>query len=326
MQAFLWWIIVTAKNHTESCELCKKQFFNKFLFEPRSILWSHWLLLFWTSCVLPHGFQIQSGYLACILSCLCAVILKVTTGVTPAFSTNRGVHCISVYTVWLARLLSHALEFEPPTQWWAAQRCMTKENYVRLCKIQESPPAWMQEAYCPQEGTRCWPPSWTDPPPRRQLDLTPPTGWTWPPPQAGWTWPPHGWIDLWPDPPGQLDLTPPLAGPPPQLDWPLTWPPHPGWIDLWPDTPPAGWTWPPPVDRQMDGQTRVKTLPSHRTTYAGGNYSPAITAWALHHRSVEWAVGYTLMTTPTSAPCQESPVTLWYVTCKYTFVLINILS
>ena len=58
------------------------------------------MLLFWTSCVLPHGFQSQSGYLACTLSCLHAVILKVTTGATPAFSTNRGVHCISVYTAW----------------------------------------------------------------------------------------------------------------------------------------------------------------------------------------------------------------------------------
>ena len=58
------------------------------------------MLLFWTSCVLPHGFQIQSGYLACTLSCLHAVILKVTSGVTPAFSTNRGVHCISVYMAW----------------------------------------------------------------------------------------------------------------------------------------------------------------------------------------------------------------------------------
>ena len=77
-------------------------FFLNFLSGPRSILWSHWLLLFWTLCVLPHGFQIQSGYLACTLSCLHAVILKVTSGVTPAFSTNRGVHCISVYTaLWL---------------------------------------------------------------------------------------------------------------------------------------------------------------------------------------------------------------------------------
>ena len=75
-------------------------FFFNFLSGPRSILWSHWLLLFWTSCVLPHGFQIQSGYLACTLSCLHAVILKVTSGATPAFSTNRGVHCISMYTAW----------------------------------------------------------------------------------------------------------------------------------------------------------------------------------------------------------------------------------
>ena len=103
-------------------------FFFKFLFGPRSILWSHWLLLFWTLCVLPHGLQIQSGYLACTLSCLHAVILKVTTGATPAFSTNRGVHCISMYMAWLARLLSHALGFEPPTQWWAAQWCMTKSD------------------------------------------------------------------------------------------------------------------------------------------------------------------------------------------------------
>ena len=75
-------------------------FYLNFLSGPRSILWSHWLLLFWTSCVLPHGFQIQSGYLACTLSCLHAVILKVTSGVTPAFSTNRSVHCISMYMAW----------------------------------------------------------------------------------------------------------------------------------------------------------------------------------------------------------------------------------
>ena len=66
---------------------------------PRPSLWSHQLLLFWTSCVLPHGFQSQSrsGSLACTLYCLRAVIPKVTSGATPAFSTNRGVHCVSVY-------------------------------------------------------------------------------------------------------------------------------------------------------------------------------------------------------------------------------------
>ena len=69
------------------------------------------MLLFWDSCILPHGFQIQSGYLACTLSCLCTVILKVTTGVTPAISTNRGVHCINMYMAWLARLLSHDCAF-----------------------------------------------------------------------------------------------------------------------------------------------------------------------------------------------------------------------
>ena len=75
-------------------------FFKKFFVGPRSSLWSHCLLLFWTSCVLPHRFQSRSGSLACTLSCLRAVIPKVTSGATPAFSTNRGVHCISVYTAW----------------------------------------------------------------------------------------------------------------------------------------------------------------------------------------------------------------------------------
>ena len=56
------------------------------------------LLLFWTSCVLPRGFQIQSGSLACTLSCLHAVIVKVTSEATPAFFTNRGIHCLSMYT------------------------------------------------------------------------------------------------------------------------------------------------------------------------------------------------------------------------------------
>ena len=58
------------------------------------------MLLFWTSCVLPHGFQSRSGSLVCALSCFRAVIPKVASGVTPAFSTNRGVHCIGVYMAW----------------------------------------------------------------------------------------------------------------------------------------------------------------------------------------------------------------------------------
>ena len=88
---------------------------------------------------------------------------------------------------------------------------------------QESPPAWTQEAYRPQEGARCCSPPppagpdpppplahWPDPPPR-QLDLTrpPPIGsLTWPPP-ASWTWPPLGSLTWPPPPPGRLDLTPP---------------------------------------------------------------------------------------------------------------------
>ena len=93
---------------------------------------------------------------------------------------------------------------------------------------QESPPAWTQEAYRPQEGARCWPPpppsaGPEQPPPPRWLDLTPP------PPLAG------------PDPPHRLDLTPPPpAGPDPPISW--TWPPLTGWT--WP--PPVSWTWPPP--------------------------------------------------------------------------------
>ena len=40
----------------------------------------------------------------------------------------------------------------------------------------------------------------------------------------------------------------------------------------------------PSVDRQMDGQTRVKTLPSRRTTYAGGNKKNKIW-WPLVYES-----------------------------------------
>ena len=67
--------------------------------------------------------------------------------------------------------------------------------------------------------------SWLTPPPPPRLDLTPP-----PSPLAG------------PDPPPRrLDLTPP-----PRLSWPTD-----------PTPPPPPWT-----DRFVDGQTRVKTLPS----------------------------------------------------------------
>ena len=74
--------------------------------------------LFWTSGDVCPGFQSQGGF-----PCLHASLpvhngfLRFTSGVTPAFSTNSDVHCISMYTAWLARLLSHASGFEPPMQW-----------------------------------------------------------------------------------------------------------------------------------------------------------------------------------------------------------------
>ena len=46
----------------------------------------------------PMGFQSQGGSLTCILNYLHMVNLRVTSGATSAFSTNRGVHNISMYT------------------------------------------------------------------------------------------------------------------------------------------------------------------------------------------------------------------------------------
>ena len=102
---------------------------------------------------------------------------------------------------------------------------------------QESPPAWTQEAYrppCSKYSLCC--PNWVPPgqgtPPAR---VPPPPARV--PPSQG-TPPPHGIL-------GNVAK-------------------HYGiWV-------------PPPVDRQidgwMDGHTSVKTLPSRRTTYAGGKY------------------------------------------------------
>ena len=138
---------------------------------------------------------------------------------------------------------------------------------------QESPPAWTQEAYCPPRSNNSFcchiladpPPAGPDPPlagltwpPPNWLDLTPPwLGLTWPSPRLDW-----------PDPP-----PPPLAGPdPPWLDWPPR-------LDLT-----------PPVDRQ----TPVKTVPSRRTTYAGGKnlmnfilqLNLQVTNWESHGHNV----------------------------------------
>ena len=47
------------------------------------------------------GVSEHSGLLTCCtstLACLCVVILRVTSGATPAFSSNSGIHYKSVYT------------------------------------------------------------------------------------------------------------------------------------------------------------------------------------------------------------------------------------
>ena len=88
---------------------------------------------------------------------------------------------------------------------------------------QESPPAWMQEAYCPpcSKYSLCCP-ILAEPPS--------PIGWTWPPPTS-WTWPPH-WLDLTPPPPAGWTWPPPGGPDPPWLD--LTWPRLPPQLDLTP--------------------------------------------------------------------------------------------
>ena len=117
-------------------------FFLKFLLDKCPFLWSHWLLLFWTSCVLPHGFQSQSGSLTCTLSCLHAVILKVTNGVTPAFSTNRSVHCIKCTrhgwpgSSHMHRDLNHQCSGELLSGAWLSQthyRLSYSAGHVRAC-------------------------------------------------------------------------------------------------------------------------------------------------------------------------------------------------
>ena len=57
--------------------------------------------LFWT---LRMGFKAREGCLIYTLTCLRTVNLRVTFGATPAFTTNGGVHCISVCTAdWPSR-------------------------------------------------------------------------------------------------------------------------------------------------------------------------------------------------------------------------------
>ena len=87
-------------------------FYFKFFVGPRSILGATHCPLFWTLCDPHHGFQGQGGFLACTLTCLHAVNLRVTSGATSAFSTHRGVHCISMYTTGLPSRLPTCKQLE----------------------------------------------------------------------------------------------------------------------------------------------------------------------------------------------------------------------
>ena len=72
--------------------------FLKVFVGPRPILWSNWLLL---DFMCPSSWISNPEWISCLHSfLLCAVMPKVTSSATPAFSTNRGVHCISMYTAW----------------------------------------------------------------------------------------------------------------------------------------------------------------------------------------------------------------------------------
>ena len=199
----------------------------------------------------------------------------------------------------------------------------SKKNY-----IQESPPAWTQEAYrplCSKYSLCCpnwvtpprpgYPPSQGTPPARVPTPArVPPWGGTprpgYPPSQG--TPParvppgqgtPLARVPPWPGypqpgyPPGQGTPRPgypPWPGYPPSWTWQGT-PPGYTWQGTPPGCPMAFWEmlqsimgygYPPPVDRQidgwMDGQTRVKTLPSRRTTYAGGNKNDIFWADSMH--------------------------------------------
>ena len=119
---------------------------------------------------------------------------------------------------------------------------------------QESPPAWTEEAYRPpcSEYSFCCP-NWVPPRPNRVGGYLPGT------PQQGTPWVGY-----------------PLAGYPPGPGTPPVWYPPPAGPGRVPPQLPHGilgnvakhyGIWVPPW---TDRQTRVKTLPSCRTTYAGG--------------------------------------------------------
>ena len=160
-----------------------------------------------------------------------------------------------------------------------------KQIAVTIIK-QESPPAWTQEAYRPpcSEYSFCCPtrvryPPWggvpglrypprggtrtSVPPPGGYPDFGTPRGGVpglrYPLPRGGTrtSVPPRG--GTWTPPGGVPGLRYPPGGVPG-----LRYPPRGGYPDF--GTPRGGYPDPPPVDRQ----TPVKTVPSRRTTYAGG--------------------------------------------------------
>ena len=65
---------------------------------PSSILWSHWLPLFWTSCdpPLPHRFQSQGSFLICTLSCLLTVNLTVMSPIGVYTACVRWTHLLDI--------------------------------------------------------------------------------------------------------------------------------------------------------------------------------------------------------------------------------------
>ena len=62
--------------------------------------------IFGLHVTLPMGFKSQGGSLVCTFICFHAVNLRVTSDATPAFSKNRGVHCINVYNPSSLRVLN----------------------------------------------------------------------------------------------------------------------------------------------------------------------------------------------------------------------------
>ena len=168
------------------------------------------------------------------------------------------------------------------------KKVLLRERKRHTTRRVASTPYVVLTGYPPWQGT----PQPGYPPLAGPGRVPPPPGWTWQgtpaarvPPQPGY---PPGWT--WQGtPPARV---PPRSGyPPGQGTPPARVPPRPGypsWLDLagYPPWLPHGilgnvakhyGIWVPPLwtDRLMDGwkegQTRVKTLPSRRTTYAGGN-------------------------------------------------------